>query len=268
MSANLIFANPESIISNQIPSANYFIQNQGQWTDEVKFLARIGGMDAWITNHGVVYDYYLVKVEEERSIKLKGHVVSSILDNSSASKSYIPQNKKKGCYNYFIGDKKNWIQNVPLYKEVVIKDIYKGIDVKYYFDEGLLRYDFIVKPGGDVSTIGFLMEGVDGLSISSIGEMEIDISLGKVVHRDILAYQEDGEVECNFIKREGNEIGFVVEDYDKTKELVIDPLIYSTFIGGSGSDNVIGVDTDADGNVVYNRTNDFSKFPNNNRSLR
>jgi len=28
---------------------NFFIQNKGQWNPEVKFLARIGGMNAWIT---------------------------------------------------------------------------------------------------------------------------------------------------------------------------------------------------------------------------
>jgi hypothetical protein len=36
----------------------YFIENKGQWGSEVKFLFRSGGMDMWITDHGVIYDIH------------------------------------------------------------------------------------------------------------------------------------------------------------------------------------------------------------------
>lgn len=52
-------ANPQQAL-NQV-SQTFFIQNKGQWNPEVKYLARIGGMNAWITNSGVVYDYYRIK---------------------------------------------------------------------------------------------------------------------------------------------------------------------------------------------------------------
>ncbi|MGQ9863909.1 MAG: DUF7948 domain-containing protein [Bacteroidia bacterium] len=39
---------------------------------------------------------------------------------------------------------------VGLYKEVVLKEVYEEIDVRYYFDGGRLRYDYIVHPGADV----------------------------------------------------------------------------------------------------------------------
>jgi hypothetical protein len=42
-----------------------------------------------------------------------------------------------GYYNYFIGnDKSKHATNCGLYKEVVVKDLYKGIDVRYYFEGG------------------------------------------------------------------------------------------------------------------------------------
>ncbi|MHB8581411.1 MAG: DUF7948 domain-containing protein [Ignavibacteriaceae bacterium] len=47
--------NPQQTL-NQVNQTS-FIPNQGQWNPEVKFLARIGGMNAWITNSSVVYDY-------------------------------------------------------------------------------------------------------------------------------------------------------------------------------------------------------------------
>ena len=40
----------------------YFIENKGQWHSDVLYLARFGGMDAWITKYGVNYTFY--KLEE------------------------------------------------------------------------------------------------------------------------------------------------------------------------------------------------------------
>ncbi|MGQ9863910.1 MAG: hypothetical protein ACUVRD_05460 [Bacteroidia bacterium] len=36
----------------------YFIENTGQWLGEVLYLAWLGGVDVWITQKGVVYDFY------------------------------------------------------------------------------------------------------------------------------------------------------------------------------------------------------------------
>jgi hypothetical protein len=50
---------------------------------------------------------------------------------------------------------------VGLYKEAVVKNVYNGIDLRYYFDKGYLRYDFVVQPGADPAQIRFSLEGED-----------------------------------------------------------------------------------------------------------
>ncbi len=62
----------------------------------------------------------------------------------------------KGCdeltakTNYFIGnDPANWISNIPNYARVVYREIYPGVDLAFYGNEGELEYDFIVAPGGN-----------------------------------------------------------------------------------------------------------------------
>ena len=61
--ASIAFANSDPNQLLQKTKSNFFIQNKGQWPKEVKYLARIGGMNAWINKYGVVYDYYKIKYD-------------------------------------------------------------------------------------------------------------------------------------------------------------------------------------------------------------
>ena len=177
----------ESNLFVQKNSHNFFIENKGQWSKEVKYLARIGGMNAWITDFGIVYDYYKIiknyNVNELSKIPLyekekfesghtsiKGHIIKSVFINRSYNQSYITKGKKETYFNYFIGnDKSKCASFVPLYEGVTVKEIYNGIDIKYYFDKNLLRYDFIVKPGADISQINIGFEGTDDLNVTDKG---------------------------------------------------------------------------------------------------
>src|SRR3990172_2817213 len=119
------------------------------------------------------------------------------------------------------------------------------------------------------------------LQINNTGELEAETELGVVKFTKPVAYQEiDGkrvEVECEYTiaecgvqnaeithplvpSREGinpqskihnpkSEYGFTVASYDKTKELIIDPLLASTFLGGSKADECKAIAIDSEGNV-------------------
>ncbi len=263
---------------------NFFIKNNGQWNPEVKFLTRIGGMNAWITNSGVVYDYYKIKRDfnisqtlklstqkrEEFEIKhtrIQGDVVSMQLENSRADAVSVGNNKEEGYYNYFIGnDKSKWASFVPLYKNIEIKGVYKNIDVKYYYDNGRLRYDYIAEPGADISQINFNIKGQEGISVNKNGELVIKTSIGEVTDGKIFAYQSEGEIRkqinCRFEKRSDGTIGLNVKGYDVNKKLIIDPLVYSTFLGKNNlGDNASSIKVDANGDAYITGFTETPTFP-------
>ncbi len=65
--------------------------------------------------------------------------------------------------NFFIGnDPSRWRSNVTAYGAIVYRNVYDGIDLKYYFNNGELEYDFIVSPGYTPHQIEIRYEGVDG----------------------------------------------------------------------------------------------------------
>jgi len=87
----------------------------------------------------------------------------------------------------------------------------------------------------------------------------MDIYTGKPV-----AYQEQGRkreyIEAEYFV-DKNTYGFIVGDYDKSRTLVIDPLIAATFIGGSGYEAIHGLEVDENKNVYITGSTNEVDFP-------
>ncbi|MEO6132168.1 MAG: hypothetical protein ABIQ02_09990, partial [Saprospiraceae bacterium] len=187
LAAILLMANSVAQENTKAQSAlqqtdhQFFIENKGQWPNEVLFLTRMGGLDAWITRHGVVYDFYEVKQWsqadannhhanhfaqnqkfEQKEKNRFGHVVKITLQNANASSTPQGSEKITAYYNYFVGnDPNHWISDVGLFNKAHVQNIYSDIDARYYFEAGKIRYDFIVKPNANTSWISMAIEGSD-----------------------------------------------------------------------------------------------------------
>ncbi len=242
-----LYAQPTASTS---PLRHAFIENKGQWPAQVMYLTRQPHLDAWITTDGIVYDFYRLHhtpdaapshmnlpPEPERV----GHVVALHITTSESN-----QPKPQGLrplptyYNYFLGNNpEQWASYVRLYEEVVIKEVADGIHIRHYYDGKGLRFDFVLDPGVEAQSVGFRLEGTDEWTITD-GQLTFATRFGHVSLGELFAYQEiDGrkqEVACRFIRKPNGEIGFEVGEYDPRYPLVIDPLLYSTFLGGSNFD--------------------------------
>jgi hypothetical protein len=267
---------------NQV-NKNFFIENKGQWPSEVKYLAKVGGMNAWITNSGVVYDYYQrnrnyyetetlkmcpdkKKEFEKRNVIIKGHIISMQFADVNKASTQQGNDKQEGYYNYFIGnDKSKWAPNVILYGDVEQDDIYNSINVKYYFDGNSIRYDYLLKPGADLSKLRLKFEGQELIWVNDSGELVIKTSVGEVTNGKLYSYQIDNgnqkEVNCRFVQNSDGTISFKATTYDRTKELIIDPLIYSTFIGKSNGNLSHSIVVDNDGNAYITGYTESSIYP-------
>lgn len=241
----------------------YFIENKGQWHKDVLYLYKASGMDVWITKHGLNLTFYKLPeinnfFAENESSKFDKLFVESqqpttvhrIIINfeNSSSFSFGEGHQKLTYYhNYFKNNNhENYATNVGLFREVIIKNIYEGIDIRYYFENDLLRYDFIVKPYADVSQIKFKIIGASDSTI--LNQLFINTLFGKLWIKDLQTYQVGELISSKYIKT-NDSWQIQVGSYDKSKLLIIDPIIYSTFIGGSATDIARSMVVDSLGNM-------------------
>ncbi len=190
-----------------------------------------------------------------------------------------------GRVNYLMGrDPRRWKREVPTYGRAHYTAIYAGIDLDYYGREGLLEYDFIVHPGADPSVIRLAFDGLLGtngtppLEIDAQGALVLRTASGEIRKPRPTIYQERGGKripvmgEYTLLPVEGAaapEVGFRLADYDRSRPLVIDPVIvYSTYLGGSRSENFVDADirlssiaADADGCAYVMGTTTSADFP-------
>ena len=126
--------------------------------------------------------------------------------------------------------------------------------------------------------------GARGLWVNEHGELEVETELGPVKFTKPVAYQEingkrvDVRVEYKIqntdvrkqmpevkikykIRNPKSEYGFTVASYDKTKDLIIDPLLASTYLGGSGNAFGFSLALDTSGNVYVTGFAYSSDFP-------
>jgi hypothetical protein len=248
--------------------SNYFIENKGQWPNEVLYLTKMNGLDVWITNVGLQYTFYKLvdsaNVESDlrtdfrkrkfgdSNSEIVGQRIFVNYNNSNSKQNAQGLFKQSGYFNYLVGDDdKKHAQNVGLYKEVIVKNVYDGIDVRYYFEGGNLRYDFIVNSGHDYKQIQLEIDGSIGTEIKN-QDLVFKTIFGEVKQSELFVYQNannhQNEITSKW-KFSKDGYSFEIDNYDVTKPLIIDPLIYSTFIGGNSFDQARGIDVDNAGNA-------------------
>ena len=252
-----------------------FIENRGQWEPQVRFRLQLDGVTMWITDASVVYDLsrriesplawmpsLLFKSADDRPMpsldtpeQLRGHVIRTTFAGAAESRRASGEQEMEGRYNYFIGsDASRWGRNCRAFASVRLTDVYDGIDVVYYLDKGMPRYDLIIAPGADVARVRMMIDGADDVRAVVGGRLAIGTSLGDMEMRELISYQmnEKGE-RCQVGSRflvEDDVVRFDVDAYDRSKPLVVDPIVFLTYFGSTGMEWIDDMVIDADGSVI------------------
>ena len=195
------------------------------------------------------------------------HAVQLKLLGSNAAPSVLGLDELPGKSNYFRArDPQKWLTNIPTYARVGLCDVYPGVDVIYYGKGGQLEYDFSVAPKTNPDVIRFRADGAHGVSLEADGDLLLRFGTESVRLKKPIAYQEaqDGHhvVDSRYVVEPDGEIHFALGLYDRNRTLIIDPVLnYSTYLGGSFDDGVLGLAIDKAGNAYVAGFTDSPDFP-------
>lgn len=244
-----------------------FIENKGQWNNNVNFKAKIPAGNLYLESNKLTYQFYdeqdihrlhdlhhkAIKNPTDKDFIMQLHVFNVEFINAQQP-TFQSSSPTPDYENYYIGnDPKKWASFVQKYHQVEYKELYPFTNLKFYWKEGFLKYDFIVEPSGDANQIQLKYNGVDEIYLEK-GKLYIKTSVNEIIEQEPFAYQikngKQKEVKCNF-KIENNIVSFdFPRGYDGTKELIIDPTLIFASYSGSTADNWGYTSTfDEDGNL-------------------
>ena len=246
----------------------FFEPNQGQTDPRVKFLARGSGYGIFLTANEAVLKLQ-PSIGSPRSTvgaqQTAPSVIRMKLDGANANATVSGAEQLPGKSNYFIGnDPSQWHRNVPQFARVEYTAVYPGVDLVYYGRQGHLEYDFHVAPSADPSQIALSFDGA--AARIDAGDLVLTTNRCDLRFHAPHVYQNAGgsqqDVAGSFRQLAENKIGFSIGAYDRSRELVIDPVLsYSTYLGGSAAESLVSIAVGPDNNIYVAGSTMSSNFP-------
>ncbi len=169
--------------------------------------------------------------------------------------------------NYFLGGSpETWRTGVENFEKVRIRELYPGIDLFFHAQDGNLEYDFVARPGADVSPLEFQIMGARRIGVDANGDLIVSRGRATVCWKAPVIYQSVAgarvPVEGRYELGPRHTVFFRIGPYDHSRELTIDPVLsYASYLGGSGKELARGIATDAAGNVYVAGGTTSSAFP-------
>jgi gliding motility-associated-like protein len=231
-----------------------FVENKGQWPDKVLFRSDLKSGFLYLENDGLLFDLYdpsimnkYIESHYNKSLrkeldKLPCHSYKVKFKGANTHVSTHTEMQTPHYYNYFLGnEEKKWGAEAYGYGAVIHENLYHQIDFKMYSRLFHLKYDFIVKPGGNVDHIQLSYSGIDRLAVIK-GKLHVYTSVNHIIEDSPVVYQlVDGKrkmIAARYKLLDHQTIGFeLLERYDASQDLIIDPVLMFATYSGSMSNN-------------------------------
>jgi len=150
------------------------------------------------------------------------------------------------------------------FQEIVYTNVWKGVDISYLMDNHGLKYNIIVHPYAEITAIKFKVTGHLDMKLNNEDTLVIHTLSGKEIIDSGLDvyYSEDhsSKIKARFTLN-FDTYSFNLAEWDVTRAIVIDPLIYSTYIGGNNVDNALGIVVDSFGCMYIAGCTESTDFP-------
>jgi hypothetical protein len=225
-----------------------FYENQGQFgIEDVLYYSPIPGGFIGFSN-----DKVSIWISEGNE-----NIILSYVDANDVTPIGVSETDHKS--NFFIGNRGTFT-NVRSYTSIRYLDLWEGIDLVFKSTPEGVKYEFELSPFSSPLDIKIRCEGHEELVVKE-STIKTFVDDECILDDGLKVLQNEKVIEACFNAIDDNTYGFDIGQYDINQPLVIDPLLYSTYIGGSGDDEAHSLSIDDEGNVYVVGETTSLNFP-------
>jgi beta-propeller repeat-containing protein len=205
------------------------------------------------------------------------HRLSFEFVGANPSPQILGQSQLPGVIHSYVGPKSRHRTNIPTFAELRYVDVWPGIDVLFLGQADHLKFQFEVAPGADPSLIQMRVVGATNCVLQN-GGAHIETPAGPVDDAAPIAWQiklsDPGSASDSkspiLVQQKINAapageflLSFELGDYDSELPLIVDPesLLYSGYIGGTGTEEGRGIDVNSQGIIFATGYTDSADLP-------
>lgn len=240
-------------------SNGYFVKNQGQFPDKVLYHARLNygaffiekdrltcvvlspdRVDEILGHSAPNHQDHHKRSFTSKTNLIKGQSFSIVFEGANEIKQHLGQAPLDFKVNSFIGNDKNkWTSNLIPFQEIYITDIYSNTDLKIYFKDNSIKYDFILHKNANPNNIRLKYLGLETVGFSK-NKLSLNTQVGTIFDEAPYSYKTNSpneKIKTSFKKINQNTFGISI-DIDEIKETtIIDPKLNFATFTGSTTDN-------------------------------
>jgi hypothetical protein len=252
-----------------------FIPNNGQLDSRVLYYLRTFGGSVFVTRDGeLVYSLSnSAKVKQgshrsETAIQPRRTLVFAEKILTTTEVNITPREETIGTVSIFHGkDPATWQENLPSFQEISLGTLYPGIEVRLTAHGSSIEKLFFIEKEADPQNISIQVSDGARLSIKETGQLTIATDAGSALFSNPIAWQDIGgqhrnvEVAYALNDTDSRQYGFDLGPYDPNYPLVIDPLLQTTYLGGSANDEGMDIAIGPNGDIYVAGETSSTDFP-------
>lgn len=245
-----------------------FVPNAGQWDARAAFAAKTFAGTLFVTQSGALVYTLPGKLRADATTgtralakqhplqptapRSRGWVLSETLVDASGEpraaqgRPFSPPvgaQLMPGKVSYGVGEPAQHADNLDTFERVNFGDVYPGINLQLRATGNNVEKIFTVAPMQNAALINIKLAGANALEIGAQGELIAHTGNGPVAFTAPIAFQHNARGErqpisvAYALNATHNTYRFALGHYDLTRPLIIDPLLQSTYMGGTGDEN-------------------------------
>ncbi|MBP7512087.1 MAG: SBBP repeat-containing protein, partial [Bacteroidia bacterium] len=270
----LVFAKP--IDTGKLKNESGFIKNEGQIYDQngnpnkqVLFLYTSPSLSVQLRDNGFSYEFRQTETSTNSILSepnfaainsvQKAHRIDIDFVGSNNLIEKIVCEQNEAMMMIHSKQNANLVNKQRSIKRILYKNVYPQTDIEFLVAEidgkARFKYNIILHPGADESKLQFLIEGASKNNLTDEGSIAMHTSLGVLEEQVPLSYEltkqgkQGRSIGARFRQIHERLFGLTVDAKNRQNSLVIDPLVWSTYLGSTAGEYFQDICLDTLGNI-------------------